>query len=161
MRAALVWHCKQSCRSLLSDQDVLQRREGRSAEWLKVVGMLEHSLKIIQMVEGIRAEDMLAITGEQKKAKHSKRKDLPKMPRDWKERVLRRGADHRCTVYRPWSSRPQVVDLRSWSRAWICISTAAVSLSSYLGRRCRRTAGKSGESSNCSLVYYPQSWWSR
>lgn len=92
MRAALVWHCKQECHSLLSDQDVLQRREGRSLEWLKVVGMLEHSLKIIQMVEGIRAEDMLAITGEQKKATHSKRKDLPKMPRDWKARVLRRGA---------------------------------------------------------------------
>lgn len=92
MRAALVWHCKQECHSLLSDQDVLQHREGRSVEWLKVVGMLEHSLKIIQMVEGIRAEDMLAITGEQKQAKHSKRKDLPKMPKDWKERMLRRGA---------------------------------------------------------------------
>ena len=37
MRAALVWHCKQECQRLLSDQDVLQRREGRSAEWLKVV----------------------------------------------------------------------------------------------------------------------------
>ena len=92
MRAALVWHCKQECQRLLSDQDVLQRREGRSAEWLKVVGMLEHSLKITQMVENVRAEDMLEITGEQKKAKHSKRKDLPRMPRDWKERMLQRGA---------------------------------------------------------------------
>lgn len=92
MRAALVWHCKQECRSLLSDQDALQHREGRSVEWLKVVGMLELSLKIIQMVENVRSEDMLEITGEQKKSKHSKRKDLPKMPKDWKERMLRRGA---------------------------------------------------------------------
>lgn len=90
MRAALVWHCKTECRSLLSDQDVLQRREGHSAEWLKVVGMVEHCLKIIEMIQGIRAEDLLAISGEPKRPKHSKRRDLAKLPKDWKQRMLER-----------------------------------------------------------------------
>lgn len=87
--------------ALLSDQDVLQRREGRSAEWLKVVGMLEHSLKITQMVENVRAEDMLEITGEQKRQSIPRVRTCPGCQGTGKERAcFNEVPDHRATVYR-------------------------------------------------------------
>ena len=92
MRAAFVWHLKQEAKNLLSVQDGLQRREKQSTEWLNAVDHLERCLVLIDRVKANHAGDLLALTGEHKKAKHSKRKDLPKLPKNWKQLMLQRNA---------------------------------------------------------------------
>lgn len=92
MRSALVWHFKQRAKKLLEEQDAYQRTKLRDDAWLIVVGRLDQTLKLISVLEGFNAGDLLTLTGEQKKASLSKRNALMKLPPDWKQRMLVRAA---------------------------------------------------------------------
>lgn len=91
MRAALVWHFKQRAKRLLKEQDDLQRIKPRPDSWLSTIGKLDQMLKMIEVLERLECDELLALTGELPRAKQSKKKDLAKMPRDWKKQIVDRG----------------------------------------------------------------------
>lgn len=100
MRSALVWHFRKQAEKLLKEQDAYQRMKPRPDTWLPLVSELDQTLKLIGVLEGYEAGDLLALTGERKKSSRSKRKDLVKLPSDWKRRMLTR-AERSPTYYLP------------------------------------------------------------
>lgn len=91
MRAALIWHFKQHAKNLLKEQDDLQRIKPRPNSWILTTGKLDQVLKMIDVLERLDCDELLALTGEQPRAKQSKKKALAKMPRDWKKQIVDRG----------------------------------------------------------------------
>lgn len=91
MRSALVWNFKLQAQKLLKEQDLHQRMKPRPDTWLPLISQLDQTLKIISVLEGYEAEELITLTGGQSRIKHSKKKDLAKMPRDWKQQMVARG----------------------------------------------------------------------
>lgn len=88
MRAALVFHCKQGARDILINQSNLQRQSRDSEAWLAEVDRLRRALVVIDNINSFKIEHFLKEMNLPRKQSHSKRKDLIKLPKNWKEQML-------------------------------------------------------------------------
>ena len=88
MRAAAVWSAKTKLRTLLSEQDQLQRTHGWTADWLGIVDAIQIHVDRLEVLDGIDRQGLLEQFGLESKRKTSKRHDLLRFPDDWRALIV-------------------------------------------------------------------------
>jgi hypothetical protein len=88
LKSALRWQAWTQLQALMRSQDRLQRAGQRDETWKQLVVQLETIMDRIQSVDALNRDKCLRLIREAEKPSKSKRRMLPRLEADWRQRFL-------------------------------------------------------------------------
>lgn len=88
LKSALRWQAWTQLEALLRTQDQLQRKGQRGPDWKRLVLQLEPIMDRLKSVDALNREECLHLIRETAKPSKSKRRMLPRLDDDWRQRFL-------------------------------------------------------------------------
>jgi len=88
LKSALRWQALEQLQMILREQDRLQRAGQRGAPWKRLVLELKPILHRLKSIDALSRAECLAWTDRPAKPSKSKRRILPRLDEDWRQRFL-------------------------------------------------------------------------
>lgn len=138
MRAALAWRMRKVIERHLEAHDAMRQPE-QAADRQRALDRIKKALRLLDVVDSIKRQALLESAGQDSKRVQSKRSDLNKFVRDWREQVVEasRGGAYEEVIWvlaasgcRPAELRRGVILNLEWDHVQVRIAGAKVTGSS-------------------------------